>query len=59
MSEILIAKKPTTICKPPTFVCMICGKFDDPNADIVDSRPWICNRCARKLKLLLYGEEKE
>lgn len=55
----VVIKNPQAMDRPPTFVCMICGEYDDPDANMVDTRPWICNRCAKKLKELLYGEETE
>jgi hypothetical protein len=43
----------------PTKQCLICGKFENPNASTVRDVGWLCPKCKSRLKLLLYPKEDE
>ena len=44
---------------PPTKQCLICGKFENPNANTVHDVGWLCPKCKNRLKRVLYPKEGE
>ena len=43
----------------PTKQCLICGKFENPNASTVRDVGWLCPECKNRLKQVLYPKEDE
>ena len=38
---------------PPTRICMICDKLENPNADMAREGGWICPDCKKKIGKLI------
>lgn len=38
---------------PPTMMCAVCGKMENPNADIARGDFWLCTDCLEKLRKLI------
>ena len=37
----------------PSFACAVCGKPENPKADIVRGEFWLCPECLAKLRMLI------
>lgn len=44
---------------PPTRVCSICDKPENPKATIADDSGWLCPECKKRLTQMLYPKEGE
>ena len=44
---------------PPTRICSICNKAEDPAATTAYSWSWICPDCAARLRLLMHSEDPD
>lgn len=44
---------------PPTRVCSICDKLENPKATIAYDIGWICPECKKRLTQMLYPKEGE
>lgn len=53
MTVLKIPDEPTM---PATRRCLVCGVFENPKAHIINtSAAWLCPKCKRRLKKMLYG----
>lgn len=44
---------------PPTRVCSICDKLENPKATIAYDIWWLCPECKKRLTQMLYPKEDE
>lgn len=51
-----IYKLPDFSYIPPTRVCSICDKMENPKATTETGMAWICPECAGRIKKLIYPE---